>query len=95
MFGNEIRWIDYWEGNDQDLVQTINFQIKTKPYKYGRHIGPHDLMAHHGYQQTRFQIARDLGVEFFIVPAVDKSGTIQLAKNILAQSRFDKVRTST
>ena len=40
--GNEIRVIDHYEVNDQDLVSTAKVLL-GKPYAYGTHYLPHDI----------------------------------------------------
>lgn len=40
--GREIRVIDYYEVNNQDLIETAKV-IKSKPYVYGMHYLPHDV----------------------------------------------------
>ena len=41
-YGNEIRFIDYYENRGEGLAHYVNV-LKERGYNYGRHIFPHDI----------------------------------------------------
>ncbi len=66
---NQIRMIDYMEGEMSDGLAEIIPRVLKKPYLYGKHFGPHDLETTDiGSGQTRRSTARKLGLNFTIVP---------------------------
>lgn len=66
--GTQIRLIDYEEFTLTNLVDVCR-AVKSKPYEYNGHIGPHDLRVHElGSGRTREDIARDAGIEFTLAP---------------------------
>ena len=60
--GQEIRFVDYYENNGYGLEHYVNY-IKSKGYRIGRNVFPHDIMVRDlstGF--TRLQYLWDLGV---------------------------------
>jgi phage terminase large subunit len=67
----EIRVIDYHEDVGGGLKECINM-LKSKPYMYGQHWGPHDIETREiSSGLTRRQIARSMGVEFRVTPKLE------------------------
>lgn len=67
----EIRMIDYYENSDVGLTHYIKM-LKEKGYVYGAHFAPHDIKVREFTSgKSRWEIARDLGVEFVVL---DKLG---------------------
>ena len=73
----EIRIIDYEEGSGESLAHWIQL-VKSKPYTYGKHIAPHDIMVReYTSGMSRQATARNLGMHFIpaqkteIVPGID------------------------
>lgn len=84
-----IRIIDFYQRDEGGLPQYISY-IKSLPYTYGKHIGPHDIRAHEiGSGMTRFETARDLGLLFTQAPDVKKMDGIERVKLTLAKTWID------
>ena len=67
VYGKEVRLIDYVEGSGESLSHWLGI-VKSKPYVYEYHIGPHDIMVHeYSSGMTRQSMARKMG--FNIIPA--------------------------
>jgi len=64
--------------------------ISRLPYKYGAHIGPHDLEVRElGSGRTRLEIAQSLGVSFIVAPRLPVEEGINAVKAILPTMWFD------
>lgn len=64
-----VRKIDYLEGEGSEGLADLIPKVLNKPYTYGRHFGPHDLEATDvGTGKTRIHTARQLGLNFALVP---------------------------
>ena len=92
VYGQEIRWIDYWEGSWYGLEECIQNQLKAKDYKYGPYqIAPHDIKVKElTSAKSRRQSAYEMWVTFTICPMLSISDRIQATKRILAISWFDE-----
>ena len=66
--GLQIRVIDYYENTNFGLDHYAKF-IQDKPYKYGKHWGPHDIRVREwgGGAISRREKARQLGIEFQVL----------------------------
>lgn len=68
--GQEIHFIDYYQDQGKSLQEYVEY-VRSKPYQYNKHLGPHDIEAHE--LQTglsRREYARRLGLDFTVVPRV-------------------------
>jgi len=90
LFGKEIRIVDYEEGSGESLAHWIKV-VKDKPYTYGKHIAPHDIMvSEYTSGISRQATARKLGINFVpsqrtsIIPGIDA------VRNILNRCWFDE-----
>ena len=90
LFGKEIRIVDYEEGSGESLAHWIKV-VKDKPYTYGKHIAPHDVMvSEYTSGISRQATARKLGINFVpsqrtsIIPGIDA------VRNILNRCWFDE-----
>lgn len=77
VIGKEIRIIDYEEGSGESLAHWIRI-VKSKPYSYGKHIAPHDIIVkEYSSGVSRQTTARQLGISFIpaqrteIIPGID------------------------
>lgn len=88
--GNEIRLLDYYEANGEDIAHYCEV-IKKKGYKYGKHFVPHDaankLLAAGG--RSIVQQAHQLGVTMYVVSATSQQNAIEAARKTLELSWFD------
>lgn len=92
IFSNEIRWIDYWEWTWFWMLYVLKHIISEKPYKYAKHIGPHDMRVHEQMSgKTRLEVAKESGYKFELVesPAWAVSNRIDIMRDLFANMRFD------
>jgi hypothetical protein len=90
--GAEIRLIDYYENNGEPLTHYIK-AIKERPYIIERYFVPHDANVHElGSGLSRVQIARNLGVEFTVLPKLGLQEGIDAVRNLLNRCWFDEVK---
>lgn len=90
--GITVRKIDYLSGNKKGLPDWIR-EIKRKSYNYGKHFAPHDIQVS-DYSltgnQSRLEVARDMGVEFEIVPNISVQDGIEAGRRMFARLYVDK-----
>jgi phage terminase large subunit len=69
--GAFIRIIDFYMNNNQGLDHYAKI-IQDKPYRYGKHFGPHDLAVREwsGGCVTRYEKAHQIGIEFELLPQI-------------------------
>ncbi len=66
--GREWRWIDYFEDRGGGVIAGIK-EVKSKPYAYGRHYGPHDIETREiSTGKSRKRFAEEHGLLFTVVP---------------------------
>lgn len=67
--GMTIRIIDVYEKAKEGLEHYANV-LQSKPYKYGKHIAPHDIAVQEwGSGLRRIDKARHLGIKFILTPS--------------------------
>jgi hypothetical protein len=98
--GVRHRFIDYYEeegGSLQSACGMVDKKRAERGFIYQKHYGPHDL-EHKDWankSRTRVESAKDLGVEFTVVPRIDdKADSIEAARRMLAMSWFDQEHCS-
>lgn len=88
--GNEVRVIDCYENNGQDIIHYCD-TLKNKPYKYGDHYAPHDaankLLAAGG--RSIVQQAWEQGIKMRVVAATSQQNQIEATRAILKKTWFD------
>jgi hypothetical protein len=90
---NQIRMIDFWEGEDKDAIPQGIKACKDKPYVYGRHFAPHDIeTVDTGSGITRYETARRLGWEFDIIPKLSIDDGINAAQIMFSRFWADEVK---
>lgn len=90
--GSELRFIDYYENSGEPLVHYIKI-IKSKPYVTERVFAPHDASSTElGSGLTRVQTARNLGLEFTVLPRLSLQEGIDAVRNMLNRCWFDDVK---
>ncbi len=90
--GAEIRLIDYYENSGEALQHYIKL-IKSKPYLIERTFVPHDASSHElGSGLTRVQSARNLGLEFTVLPRLGLNEGIDATRGILSRCWWDEVK---
>jgi hypothetical protein len=89
--GREIRVIDYYQNSGEGLIHYINYLKDEKPYRYGQHTAPHDIMVHeYSTGKTRKRFAQNMGVGFKVAPKVSKDTQIELSRQFLSICIFDE-----
>lgn len=78
--GSVIRIIDCYSNNNLGLDHYAKI-LQDKPYKYGKHFAPHDIKVREwgGGAVTRYEKARQLGLEFTLI---DQVGVIDGIENV-------------
>ena len=90
IYKKEIRLIDYDEGSGESLSHWLGI-LKSKPYVYGKHIAPHDIMVHeYSTGMTRQAAARKMGFNFLPAQKVDIIPGIDAVRNMLSRCWFDE-----
>lgn len=95
LYRGEIRVIDYWEGSGYALGEIVDRAIRSRPYRYGTHVFPHDLRVREfGGGATRFETAVGLlGSSVRVLPRGSIADGIEAARRVIGQARFDEART--
>ena len=88
---NQLRKIDYEEGEGSEGLPEMIAKIKNKPYVYGKHFGPHDLETTDiGTGKTRIETARSLDFQFSMVADISLEDGINAASIGLDHLWVDK-----
>lgn len=89
-YGMEFRFIDYYANSGEGLSHYAK-HLQEKPYVYGRHYAPHDIMVRElTTAETRFNAARKLGIKFNVVQKHDVSDGIEAVRNFIPRCWFDE-----
>lgn len=92
--GREIRVIDYYEAAGHGLGHYVNV-LTQKGYNYAGHYGPHDIQVRElGSGKSRWEIARELGVTFTVVPQMSVADGINAARMTIPRMWFDAKKCS-
>ncbi|MEW6126738.1 MAG: hypothetical protein AB1757_06845 [Acidobacteriota bacterium] len=88
--GLERRKIDYLEFTGKGLAEAIKL-VKEKPYTYGKHFAPHDIQVRElGTGKSRWEVAKELGIEFEIVPNLPVQDGIEAGRRLFRKLWVDK-----
>jgi phage terminase large subunit len=88
--GLERRKIDYLEFTGKGLPEAIKL-VKEKPYTFGKHFAPHDIQVRElGTGKSRLEVAKELGIEFEIVPQVSVQDGIDAGRRFFKKLWVDK-----
>lgn len=88
--GREVRVIDYYANSGEGLLHYAK-ELKSKPYNYGRHIGPHDIEVRElGTGKSRKETAEEMGLRpFDVAPKLEVQDGIEATRNLLPRCWFD------
>jgi phage terminase large subunit len=91
---DEIRVIDYEESSGEGLDFYADL-LESKPYKYDRHIAPHDIKVRElgAFGKSRLESALELGISFDIAPKLSIEDGIESVRKALPKCYFDKEKT--
>jgi hypothetical protein len=90
--GREVRAIDYYETAGEGLQAVVREAIAAKPYVYGAHHLPHDVMVRElgAAGRSRFETLGGLGVRPISVGvAMDPQERINAARLMIPMTWFD------
>ena len=83
------RVIDYYEASGEGLEHYSEI-LQKRGYKYGRHIGPHDIRVRElGTGKSRLETAARLGLRFTVCRDLPVIDGIQAVRRHLPNCRFD------
>lgn len=92
VYGTEVRLIDFYEASGEGLQHYAGILDKKK-YRYGRHFAPADIEVRElGSGKSRYEIARNLGIEFSIAPSLPLQDGLNAARMVLPRCYFDEVK---
>lgn len=90
----EIRIIDYEEGSGESLAHWIQV-VKSKPYTYGKHIAPHDIMVkEYTSGMSRQSTARNLGISLLAAQKTEIIPGIDAVRGLFNRFWFDEKKCS-
>lgn len=85
--GNEVHLLDMYQNEGEGLqhyARVIQEKANENNWIYGSHFAPHDIQVRElgTGAQSRWQVARELGIHFDIVPNIPIIEGIELARNL-------------
>mgnify|MGYP003112122902 CR=1 FL=1 len=87
---NEIKVIDCYENSGEGLEHYLNI-VDSKPYTYSKHIAPHDIRVRElGTNKSRWETAKELGIEFDIAPKLSVEDGIEQVRQLLPKCWFHR-----
>lgn len=95
VFGNEIRFIDYYENTSYGMEHYANVlrdKAKEYNYKYGLHFAPHDVRKRNLGRDaiSTFEVSHRMGIDFEILPRHGITEGIQLVRHNFNRYYFEK-----
>lgn len=90
--GQTIRIIDEYQNSKVGLEHYTEI-LKNKPYQYGTHIAPHDIRVREwGSGVTRYEKARQLGVQFTISNQLEIPDGIEALRSAFSKIWIDETK---
>ncbi len=95
--GQEVHLIDMYRNQGEGLnhyAKVLQDKAKEGNWTYGEHCAPHDIKVRElgSGAQTRLDIARELGIDFVVVPNLPISEGIELARGLFPKLWIDAKR---
>jgi len=93
--GQEIHVIDYFQQlgpglGFADYVKLLDDKKRENDWVYGRHFAPHDIEQHEmATGNTRLQAAKELGIDFSVLPRLAIEDGIESARLIFPRCWFE------
>ena len=85
-----IRIIDFYESSGEGLHHYVS-ELKNRPYAYGRHFLPHDVMVRElGSGNSRYEMLISLGVRPTVVPKLSLQDGIEAVRALIPRCHFDR-----
>lgn len=95
VIGSNVRVIDFHQDTRSSLEDFIAV-LHTKPYLYGGHYAPFDIKVQEwGLGMTRYEKARQLGVEFEVAPPparISQMDGIEAVKTLFSRMSIDEIK---
>lgn len=87
------RVIDYYENHSEGLQHYAKV-LRDKPYRYSRHVGPHDSAVHElGTGKSRQETAEQMGMRpWIIAPQLKVLDGIEAVRNMLPKCWFNATK---
>lgn len=90
VIGELVRIIDYYEASDRSMDHFARI-IAEKPYVYGVHFPPHDIMARESARGlTKREMYKELGIKFTEPVQIDIEDGIELVRRTFAKMWIDE-----
>lgn len=90
VIGQIVRIIDYYEQSDRSMDHFANI-VLGKPYVYGGHFPPHDIMARESARGlTKREMYKELGIVFSDPVSIDIIDGIELVRRTLTKTWIDQ-----
>lgn len=90
--GGEVRVIDYYEDEGEGMLHYFKV-LKEKGYVYGEHYAPHDIAVREFTMgKARIDIAREVGINFRIVPRLGLDDGIMSTRLLFNRMWFDETK---
>ena len=87
---NAVRVIDYYEESGKGLHHYVKI-LKERPYTYGRHLFPHDVMVRElGSGSSRYEILQSLGIRPSVVAKLGIADGVEAVRALLPRCWFDR-----
>jgi phage terminase large subunit len=96
--GREVRAIDYFETSGEGLQSIVREAIASKPYVYGAHHLPHDVMVREigNGGRSRYETLQGLGLNHIEVGAAqDPEDRINASRQVIPITYFDGEKCAT
>lgn len=96
--GHQVRAIDYFETSGEGLQSIVRQAIASKPYVFGNHYLPHDVMVRElgAAGRSRYETLRGLGVSPISVGvATDPEDRINASRSLIPLTWFDGEKCAT
>jgi len=88
--GYQVRLIDYYEAQGEGLSHYAKI-LQDKGYIYGDHFSPHDIEVRElGTGKSRLEVARNLGINFTVVPKLPVEEGIDAVRRMFNKCWFDE-----
>jgi phage terminase large subunit len=88
-WGSRVNLIDFHQESGKDITHYVKV-LRERPYRYNSHWGPHDIKQHHfSAQKSAFEIAREAGIYFNLVPEVSFVDGVNAARMVLPRCCFE------
>ena len=91
--GQQIRLIDYFQDDGGMGISGYSKMLVDKPYRYGDHFGPHDILSSNARSiqtgRDLIDVAKDAGIKFRVLPPASVEVGIKTAVEIIDKCWFD------